>query len=180
MHANCKIFPDEKLSVLLAVQLWWMWYASQTKGKLPFAQLFSSFAILYLHIHRFGKANDISVEFETFNFVRLTKSAILATWMTSCTTSARVLPLRFSNIDRSITSAVSIYLVASRTSRFMRPAPFEWCSSTSSGRKPDICFWRLIPIRFSNELVFAHPLFDLVRASNITCGCFCEKEAKKI
>lgn len=47
---------------------------------------------------------------------------MLATWMASCTTSARVLPFLLSNIALSITSAVSMYLVASRTSR----RPLSW------------------------------------------------------
>lgn len=113
-------------------------------------------------------------------FWTLTKSAMLATWMASCTISARVLPFRFSNIARSMTSAVSMYLVASRTSRFRRPAPLACCSSISSGRKPDICFWRRPPDpRRSNDGGLAQPLFDLVRASNITCGCFCKWKKQK-
>lgn len=109
----------------------------------------------------------------------LTKSAMLATWIASCTTSARVLPFRLSNIDLSTTMAVSIYLVASRTSRRYRPAPFACSISmpTPSLTMPDMCFWRR-DIRQSKLPEFAQPLFALVRASNITCGCFW-KETKE-
>lgn len=105
----------------------------------------------------------------------LTKSAILATWIASWTTSALVLPFRISNIALSTTMAVSMYLVASRTSLLYRPAPFRCCSSTI----PDMCFCRR-DIRHSIFPEFAQPLFASARASKIKCGCFCWNNAKNL
>lgn len=98
---------------------------------------------------------------------RLTKSAMLATWIASWTTSALVLPFRLSNIALSMIIAVSMYFVASRTSRLYRPAPFRSCLSMN----PVKCCWRL-GFLHSKFPEFAQPLFCFVRASKITCGCF--------
>lgn len=99
----------------------------------------------------------------------LTKSAMLATWMASWTTSARVLPFLLSNIALSMIMAVSIYLVASRTSLLYLPAPFaSWWST-----KPVKCCCLRPPMRLSRLTGFAQPLFCFVFASKITWGCFC-------
>lgn len=96
---------------------------------------------------------------------------MFATWIASCTTSARVLPLRLSNIALSIIIAVSMYFVASRTSRLYR-APVPPTGSMWSS-KLEMCFWRRCQLLFPE---LAQPLFDRVFASNITWGCFWRSE----
>lgn len=100
----------------------------------------------------------------------LTKSAMLATWMASWTTSARVLPFLLSNIALSMMMAVSIYLVASRTSLLYLPAPFASWWSTKPVKC--CCCRPLALLLYSNAALFAQPLFCFVFASKITWGCF--------
>ena len=100
---------------------------------------------------------------------------MLATWIASWTTSALVLPFRLSNIALSMIIAVSIYLVASRTSRLYRPAPLR----SGLSMNPVKCCWRL-GFRHSRFPELAQPLFCLVRASNITWGCFCFERKNKL